>query len=272
MVDALKPPFWERRPLLVMAISAAALVLFGWLMYAPAGLLGKADAVGYAVCHRIDLRSFHIGSRPISLCARCTGMYLGAVLSMVYLSLRAPRHGGSHPRVVTAALGVLVLAFGLDGLNSFTNLIPGFPSVYETNNTIRILTGTGFGIVMAAFVYPAFNQTVWRNWDGRPAIGSVRELVPLVLIGILTAGIVLTENPLILFPASFVSAGGVVMLLTMIYAMLAALVFKQENFALTPRDLLTPLLVGFAIAMLQITAADVLRFLLTGTWEGFHFG
>lgn len=272
MLETVQTPFWDRRPLLATALGAAALVLFGWLMYAPAGLLGKADAVGYAVCHRIDLRSFHIGTRAISLCARCTGMYLGAVLGLVYLSRRAPRRGGSHPKKITLVLGVLVLAFGLDGLNSFTNLIPGFPSIYTTNNTIRILTGSGFGIVMAAYVYPAFNQTVWRDWDSRPAIGSLRDLFPLLLIGAAVAGIVLTENPLVLYPASLVSAGGVVLLLTMIYSMLAAIVFKQENFAASPRELLTPLLIGFTIAMLQITGADVLRFLLTGTWDGFHFG
>ncbi len=63
---------------------AVGLLLVGWLWNTPAGLLGKADALGYAVCHRIDVRSFHLGERQLPLCARCTGMYLGAMLGLVF--------------------------------------------------------------------------------------------------------------------------------------------------------------------------------------------
>jgi uncharacterized membrane protein len=69
------------------------LVFIGWLINTPTGLLGKADAVGYAVCHRIDVRSFHLGERPLPLCARCSGMYLAAVLNIVYQAEVAQRSG-----------------------------------------------------------------------------------------------------------------------------------------------------------------------------------
>src|SRR5450759_1456011 len=62
-----------------LVIAAAVLVFTGWFINTPPGLLGKADAIGYAVCHRISERSFHIGSIQLPLCARCSGMYLGAV-------------------------------------------------------------------------------------------------------------------------------------------------------------------------------------------------
>lgn len=254
------------------ALAAAVLVFTGWLLYAPEGLLGKADAVGYAVCHRIDLRSFHLGGRPVSFCARCTGMYLGAFLGLALLQLRAPRRGGGHPRQVLLAMAGIAALFVFDSLNSFTNLVPGFPSLYTTTNTIRVFAGTGFGLVMALFVFPAFNQTAWADWDPRPAVGSLRELAPLLAGALVVAWLVWTENPLVLYPASLVSAAGVVLLLTMVYAMLAVLVVKRENFARSPMDLAGPLLIGFIVALLQITAADVLRFFLTGTWEGFHIG
>ncbi len=57
-------------------------LLVAWLLNTPNGLLGKADALGYAVCHRIDARSFHIHDRQTPLCSRCTGMYLGAMLGL----------------------------------------------------------------------------------------------------------------------------------------------------------------------------------------------
>ena len=80
--------------------SAAVLVFLGFLMVAPPGLLGKADALGYAVCHRIDARSFHIGTRQLPLCARCSGMYLGALLGLVFLSADLPQNAPAcHQRV-----------------------------------------------------------------------------------------------------------------------------------------------------------------------------
>src|SRR5512140_1062458 len=92
----------------------AASVLFVWLVDTPAGLLGKADAIGYAVCHRIDLRSFHLGDRQLPLCARCTGMYLGAMLGL-FLQRLSGRRGGNPPKAVWFVMALLVLAFGIDG-------------------------------------------------------------------------------------------------------------------------------------------------------------
>ena len=64
---------------------AAVLAIAAWIYIAPPGILGKADAIGYAVCHRIDERSFHVDGRQLPLCARCSGMYLGALLGLVVL-------------------------------------------------------------------------------------------------------------------------------------------------------------------------------------------
>ena len=44
-----------------LVLVTVGLLFIGWLANTPAGLLGKADAIGYAVCHRIDVRSFLLG-------------------------------------------------------------------------------------------------------------------------------------------------------------------------------------------------------------------
>lgn len=270
MSAAEKPELWQRPVLLRSLVLIAALFSIGWLLNTPGGLLGKADALGYAVCHRIEIRSFQIGGRPLSLCARCTGMYLGAVLGLIYQSLRGRRKAGYPPTKVIFGLVALGFAFGVDGLNSFSNLLPGIPSLYTTNNTLRIFTGTGFGLVMAAALFPAFNQSVWKGLDMRPAIPDLRTLGLLVILGVLTALMVLSGNPLILYPLSLISAFGVLLLLTMIYTVMAITVFRSENRFLKLGQIWTPLLLGFSIALLQIAASDYFRYWLTGTWDGFH--
>jgi uncharacterized membrane protein len=270
MEQTLETRRFSRKSLIPLIYLAAGLVLFGWLWNTPEGLLGKADAIGYAVCHRIDARSFHLGDRPISLCARCTGMYLGALLGLAFQWLTVPRGGLFPPRRVIALLAGLVVIFGIDGVNSFGHLLPNFPSLYEPNNTFRILTGTAFGIVMSAAVYPVFNQTMWVRWDERPALPGLRQVIGLLLLGLGAALLVLTENPFILYPLALISSAGVLIILSMVYAMLWLIVLKAENRYTRLRQLITPLTGGFAMALLQIALLDLGRFLLTGTWEGFH--
>lgn len=256
--------------LFVLAIAGAALVL--WWLYTPEGLLGKADAVGYAVCHRIDLRSFHLGDRQLPLCVRCTGMFLGAFLGLVYQAWTAPRHGGFPGRPVWAVLAVLFLAFGVDGTNSYVHLFPGVHGLYEPHHALRLLTGTGMGLTMALVLYPAFQQTVWRDWKPVPAVAGLRGLAILLALGLALDGLVWLQSPLILYPAALLSAVGVLALLVMVYTMVAAMILRMENRALSLSELAVPALIGFILAFLQIGAIDFVRFLFTGTWGGFHFG
>ena len=251
-------------------LLAAGLLLFGWLMNTPSGLLGKADAIGYAVCHRIDTRSFHLGERPISLCARCSGMYLGAMLGLLYQVRIAPRRAGVPSKKILAVLAMLVLAFGIDGGNSYITLIRGTGLLYEPNNTLRLLTGTGMGFVMAAALFPAFNQTVWQRISPHPALSSLRQLGVLFALGLGVDLLVLSENPLLLYPLALISAGGVMVILTMVYSMVWLMLFRAENRIERARELLFPLIGGFVLALLQIALIDIGRYILTGTWEGFH--
>ena len=190
------------RWLLIVAVS---LLFIGWLINTPSGLLGKADAIGYAVCHRIDLRSFHIGDRQVPLCARCTGMFLGAMLGLGYQAIFSRKRSGTPPVQVIVVLVIFVFAFVVDGLNSYVDLIPGIKSVYEPSNLLRLLTGTGVGLVIAAALIPAFNQSVWKNIDRKPAIGSLRSLGILIVLALIMDLIVLTENPILLYPLALVS-------------------------------------------------------------------
>jgi uncharacterized membrane protein len=251
---------------------AVGLLLIGWLLNTPGGLLGKADAIGYAVCHRIDVRSFHLGLRQLPLCARCTGMYLGAMLGLAYQAVVGGRKAGTPPWRVLVVLGLLVAAFGVDGLNSYLHLFPGAPSVYEPQNWLRLLTGTGMGLVIAAALFPAFNQTVWKNWNTKPALSGLRYLAGLLGLALLLDLLVLSGNPLILYPLALISAAGVLVLLTMVYSMVWLMVLKAENLYLKFSQLLLPLSGGFGMALLQIALLDFGRYMLTGTWDGFHLG
>lgn len=255
-------------------VLTATVLLVGWLLNTPPGLLGKADAVGYAVCHRIDARSFHLGDRPMPLCVRCTGMYLGAMLALIYQSFLAPRRGQLPSLRVWVPLGLLVAAFAVDGANSYAHLFPelNLPSLYEPQHWLRLLAGAGMGLVMLIALYPVFNQTVWRDWIDRPALSGWRSWAGLFGLALALCLLVLTENPLVLYPLAYLTAGTVLVILSMTYGILWLMIFKRENYITRPAQLVWPLLAGFTTAMVQIIGLDIVRYLLTGTWNGISLG
>src|SRR5688572_20313992 len=102
---------------------AAIIAIAVWFYTAPPGLLGKMDALGYAVCHRIGERSFHIGERQLPLCARCTGEFFTAAVSLGFLALVSPRRSQMPARGLIALLLAFFLAFGIDGANSYLYLL-----------------------------------------------------------------------------------------------------------------------------------------------------
>ena len=252
-----------------LVVALAGIVLTVWLLNTPAGLLGKADAIGYAVCHQIDLRSFHLGVRSLPLCARCSGMYLGAMLTFIFYLSRGRGRAGLMPgRPILAVMAVFFLAWAVDGVNSYLHFLPGVRGLYEPTNTLRLITGSLVGVVMATVVYTGFNQTVWHDWRREPALRSVWDLG---LVVILTAGlvaVVLSDNPLILYPLALLSALAVVLLLSTIYTMIGLLVTGKENRIGSWQGLIFPGLAGLTLAFMQIGLADIVRFWITGTWGG----
>src|SRR5574338_827057 len=105
-------------------VPLAAVIVFAvWFSITPPGILGKADAVGYAICHRIGERSFHIGDRQLPLCARCTGEFFAAGITLLFLSLVSPRKSGMPGWKLRAPLLLFLIACGIDGSNSYLYLL-----------------------------------------------------------------------------------------------------------------------------------------------------
>lgn len=261
-------------------VPAAAVIAFGiWFAIAPPGLLGKADSIGYAICHRIDERSFHIGDRQLPLCARCTGEFYAAAITLIFLSIVSPKRSGMPGWKLAIPLVIFLLVFAIDGANSYLYLLKttaggaldSIPNLYIPNNTLRLFTGSFMGIALASILYPAFNQSAWTKPDPKRALdwkklGLLLGIVTLVNLAILT------ENPYILLTIAILSVLGVLSLLIMVFSMMWMLIMREENIYPSLREMWMPLLAGTTLALLMITAIDMLRFKLTGTWGGFPLG
>jgi uncharacterized membrane protein len=258
---------------------AAILVFAVWFSFTPPGLLGKADAVGYAICHRIDERSFHIGGRQLPLCARCTGEFFAAGITLLFLSIVSPRKSGMPGWKLGVPLLFFLAAFGIDGSNSYLYLLKqtaggvlnSIPNLYIPNNTLRLFTGSGMGIALASVLYPAFNQSAWKDQDPGKAL-DWNKLGIVIGIVFLIDLLVLTENPLVLYPIAFISVLGVLALLVMVFSMMWIMMMRQENQFSSLPQLWMSFVAGTTLAFLMISVIDLLRLKLTGTWGGFPLG
>lgn len=252
----------------ILVVLFAGLVLALWWIQTPPGLLGKADAVGYAVCHRIAERSFFVGDRQTPLCARCSGMYLGALLGFVYLN-RLGRRGGMPALKINLVLGAFLAAFALDGGNSYLNFFPQAPGLYQPQNWLRLVTGTGLGLGIAALLMPVFHQSVWQEVAPEPSLATWREFLPLLALAAGVIAMVWSGNLLLLYPLALLSSLGILVILTLVYTVVWVMITKQENRFTSLRGLAFFLVAGFATALLQIAVIDAGRYWLTGTWAGF---
>jgi len=268
-----EPPRQISRRVSIFIALAAFVVLVIWALGTPPGILGKADAVGYAICHRIPQRSFLINGSPMPLCARCTGIYLGVMVScLIAIASGRTRVSRLPPPSVAVVLGLFVVIMGIDGVNSYIHLFPGGTGVYEPHNWLRLVTGMYCGVTIFNIILPVFNGVVWQQPTEGRSLNNLRELAGVCAVAAVVILLVLSERPVFLWVFGLVSTMGVVMLLTMIGMVLFLSVLKMDRNAVRWRDLGVPALAGLTLAFIQIGAIDIARFALTGTWAGFTFG
>jgi uncharacterized membrane protein len=256
--------------------GAAILAFAAWMYMAPPGLMGKLDAIGYAVCHRLDSHSLHIGNLQMPLCARCTGEFNAAAIALGFQMIVSPRRSQLPQRSILVALGLLFLAFAIDGSNSYIRLmkdnyagaLAGLPNFYLTTNVTRVFTGSGMGLAMAAVLYPMYNQTVWNAPAAEPALDWRRfGLVAGLLLALDSA--ILTESPVILYPVALLSAVGVLALLGMVFSIVWIMIMRQDNAYERVQQLWLPAVAGLTLAFILILGIDLFRLNLTHTWGGF---
>lgn len=233
-------------------------------------LLTGADWMSGAVCHRLTERSFTVYGRQFPLCARCTGMYLGAFWAFVVLVLAGrSRWGELPPLPILLALIGLVGLMGLDGVNSYTHFFPDFPHFYTPRNWLRLLTGMGAGLAMGIIVFPALAQTLWKQSRLLAPVNNFSELGGFLLVGATAVLLVLSNQQAILYVMAVASAAGLVLLLMAINAVLLLTLLKRDGRAVRWQDTAVPLTICLLIAIGQLATLTFVRLTAFGTITGF---
>ncbi|GAB4549004.1 MAG: hypothetical protein OHK0023_12820 [Anaerolineae bacterium] len=255
---------------------SGVLVVALWMLGTPNYPNGKAQAIGYAICHQITLRSIPIvGDMVMPLCARCTGIYLGATLGFLVLLARGRLRAWRLPRLPILLLLLSAFALlGIDGLNSYLTLFPTYTPIYPPNNVLRLVTGMLTGVSLMHLLMPFFNRAIWspERVDDRRSVDGLVDLAAILALAAVTVLFVLSERPLIVWTLGILSSLGVLLVLMLVGAGFFVAVTRRSGTAHHWRDLALPLLAGAALAFVELSAITIIRYALTGTWAGFNFG
>lgn len=213
----------------------------------------KLDAMGFGVCHQIYTHSFSIGGHQLPLCARCTGIYLGAIAGLgLLMALR--RRAVLLP--ASRMISILALFFGVmlaDGINStFQTFGSG---LWETTNLVRVVTGALAGIAVPFFFYPMFNLSLWHKEETRRerVLEQPFELIAYVVAAALLVALVLDGGDWLLFPISVLSIIGMLALLTMANTMLVLIITRSEARYHHFSEALSPILLGLLLSLVMLT-------------------
>ncbi len=223
-------------------------------------LLPVARRVGYAVCHQLPSHSYTAWGIPLPLCARCTGQYLGVLLVLGYILWLGGRNIQRFPtRPALVILGGLVIAWAVDGLNSYLDFL-GLPHLYTPQNVLRLLTGMGEGVALMALFWPLFAQVTWPV-TGREQLGA-RDIVVVLGIGYASAFLIHVGDGRVRYAFGLLSALGVLIVMTLLFSTLLRLATHRvgTNSSRWERGLF--LVGGLMVAVLVVMGVGVLRDLL----------
>jgi hypothetical protein len=161
------------------------------------------------------------------------------------------------------------MAYALDGLNSYLTFFDFYAPVYQPRNTLRLLTGTAFGVAMILVALPVFNSMIWRDPLPEPPAQCGRDLALAYGAAGMVSALLLLGQPTLNAALGLVSAAGVVVMFALIGSALFV-TFSGRDASLTRgRDLALPAFAGGIFALCVIGAIDLARYLFTGTWQGF---
>jgi len=133
-------------------------------------LVAGVYAFGSVVCHQLPERSFHLWGAQMPVCARCTGIYVGAALASLLsfvpsyvasgFSRTSSEWRSRMVRLKADATYLSRMALFVAALPTIATLAYEWTTGATPTNTIRALAGFPFGAAVAVIVLPAADNQV----------------------------------------------------------------------------------------------------------------
>lgn len=135
-----------------LALAAVSLLIVATIFAAPLALargsVQTASSIYYVfsfVCHQIPERSFHLAGHKFAVCSRCTGIYAGFALAVLFYPLARPLDETETASRIWLVLAALPL--GID-------FALGYFNIWANTHASRFITGALLSSVAAFYIVP----------------------------------------------------------------------------------------------------------------------
>ena len=97
------------------------------------------------ICHQIDARSLHVVGEKLGVCARCSSIYFGFLLSLIVYPFVRELSRPSLPTRHWVALAVVPM---------IVDVILTYAGIHTSTLVTRAFTGVMFGSIMPYYIIP----------------------------------------------------------------------------------------------------------------------
>lgn len=200
-------------------VVTSALLLGGLFLTPTMPLDQKMILILQGVCSQEN--NIVLGGIQFPMCARCSGIYLSALITFLYLLVRGRyRAARMPPWSITGTLAFFVVLMGIDGFNSVFHRL-GLPTLYTPMNELRVLTGIGVGLGIGSVTPVVFNLSIRADADEQqPIIQNWREFATLLALCFLLVLIIFGNVTILAWPlalAVFFSTVGIIFVVCLLF-------------------------------------------------------
>lgn len=275
---------------MVLGVALVAFVLV------PIPMLDKFYAVGFGICPQRSGHSYFLGETQLPgeaslratiplvnvvapaqatkmpVEARMYGMFAGFLVTWLYSFLLGRGKAAVMPRPLILFTYVMFIAvMGIDGVNAtifdLHNAGVPIPYAYEPRLDLRFVTGWLCGIAMAGIILPVLNYCLWRDAQNRALFERGRELIPLLLLGILLLLLFVSGSGLFFYPLALLAPAGIVAIFVSLNVVLVLTLGRRERVASAWRETLNPIALALLLSLIELGMLSLVRYAAFGWGE-----
>jgi len=172
--------------------------------------------IGSLICHQAAERTIRLGDTLLPLCARCTGIYLGFLIGILYQFAFWRTRLKELPSLKILLASALLLVFLImDSSGSFLNL-------WTSSNLMTLTLGLLGGSSIALLLFPVFNFSLFKSSKKDTSIRKIAEYSGLLVL--LSAGLLMILSGSSIFYSfiAIASIAGIILLYLMLNITIAA--------------------------------------------------
>jgi uncharacterized membrane protein len=163
--------------------------------------------LGYAACHQMPERTICFDGRPLFVCCRCSGIYIGYFISYLFIYFTGRDKARNFPRKNLVLSGLFISSLMLIDVGT---VILG---LRHGANDIRIITGLLAGMSLPFVVFPEINRLFSDSGgEEKRVIDGIIPFLVIIIFNLCIFFVIKTGRGFLFWPFFLVVASGFILL------------------------------------------------------------